>query len=190
MEGKNVMFPGRTMASKICLPSTSSFEAPRQQLGVYLVLDVWEAEQQEEEEAEQEEPSSAAFSHRTKRKRLEQNCSTHRLSNELKHSKRTTKRSNKNHKRFSRKHNHCNCCLGAEEKRPERSKLLHQQRRPTARPKRARGRRVRDTAFSEVKRRKTRPGRASQSPQKLSAPPWSKKHSKYFSCKFDMMSLF
>lgn len=56
---------------------------------------------------------------RETKKRLKQNCSPHRLSDELKHSRRTTKSSSKKHQRFCRKHNIYNRRQGAEEKRPE-----------------------------------------------------------------------
>lgn len=45
-EGRNVLFPGKTVSSKIVVHSTSAFE-PLEQVDNYLVLDVWELEQTE-----------------------------------------------------------------------------------------------------------------------------------------------
>ena len=52
-EGKNVLFPGKTVASKICVPATSSFEAPRpsthrysEQRSFYMQPENWETEQE------------------------------------------------------------------------------------------------------------------------------------------------
>lgn len=66
-EGKNVLFPGKTVASKICVPSTSSFEAPGpsthghpEQLAANPLPEV--------KEAEQVEPCSTSFSQRDEEK--------------------------------------------------------------------------------------------------------------------------
>ncbi|CAK6969836.1 Hypothetical predicted protein [Scomber scombrus] len=52
-EGKNVLFPGKTVASKICVPATSSFEAPRpstygypEQRAFYMQPENWETVQE------------------------------------------------------------------------------------------------------------------------------------------------
>lgn len=85
---RNVSFPGKTMASKIVVPSTFSFKPPSpfshtypKQLGVCLVLDVWESEQ--------EEFSTAPSRHKRQnkkeedgRKETKQNPNTHNLSDE------------------------------------------------------------------------------------------------------------
>lgn len=90
-EGKNVLFPGKTVPSKICVPETSTFEAPspytheHSEQGANLLLDAWEAEQ--------EESPTAPSAHSERNCRLEQKHSSHELSDELKNTKRTTDRS-------------------------------------------------------------------------------------------------
>lgn len=74
---------------------------------------------------------------RETKKRLKQNCSPHRLSDELKQARRTTK--GKKHT-TCRKHNICNRCQGTEEKRPENSFTSRDSTVTNPRPKRGSGR--------------------------------------------------